>query len=55
MTDRPDEMLKFVNEKLWPKLLSLGADPVAQRFQRIFSTVRTTAGVGPSLPRWWTR
>ena len=40
MTDRPDEMLKFVNEKLWPKLLSLGMDPVAQRFQRIFSTVR---------------
>lgn len=40
LTDRPDEMLKFVNEKLWPKLLSLGTDPVAQRFQRIFSTVR---------------
>lgn len=39
-TDRPDEMLKFVNEKLWPKLLSLGTDPVAQRFQRVFSTVR---------------
>lgn len=40
MTDRPDEMLKFVNEKVWPKLLGMGTDPVAQRFQRIFSTVR---------------
>jgi len=40
LTDRPDEMLKFVNDKVWPKLLSLGTDPVAQRFQRIFSTVR---------------
>lgn len=40
LTDRPDEMLKFVNDKLWPKLLSMGTDPVAQRFQRIFSTVR---------------
>lgn len=40
MTDRPEEMLRFVNEQLWPKLLSLGTDPVAQRFQRIFSTVR---------------
>ena len=40
MTDRPDDMLKLVNDKVWPKLLSLGTDPVAQRFQRIFSTVR---------------
>ncbi len=40
MTDRPDEMLKFVNEVLWPKLLNLGTDPIAQRFNRIFSTVR---------------
>lgn len=40
LTDRPDEMLKFVNDELWPKLLNLGPDPVAQRFQRIFSTVR---------------
>jgi type I restriction enzyme M protein len=40
MTDRPDEMLKFVNDQVWPKLLSLGSDPGAQRFQRIFSSVR---------------
>ena len=40
MTDRADDMLKFVNDKLWPKLLTLGTDPIAQRFQRIFSTVR---------------
>ena len=31
MTDRPEEMLKFVTDKLWPKLLTLGPDPVAQR------------------------
>src|SRR5438105_15963848 len=24
LTDRPDELLKFVNDKLWPKLLTLG-------------------------------
>jgi len=24
-------MLKFVNDKLWPKLLSLGADPIASQ------------------------
>lgn len=45
-TDRPDEMLKFVNEKLWPKLLSLGTDPLAQRFQRIFSSVRNHSRKG---------
>src|SRR5262249_31323799 len=39
LTDKPDELLKFVNEKLWPKLLRLGEDPVAQRFNRIFSSV----------------
>jgi hypothetical protein len=39
-TSKPDAMLAFVNEKLWPKLTNLGASPAAQRFQRIFSTVR---------------
>jgi type I restriction enzyme M protein len=39
-TSKPDAMLTFVNEKLWPKLTHLGDSPAAQRFQRIFSTVR---------------
>ena len=51
LTDRPDEMLRFVNEKLWPKLLSLGTDPVAQRFRRIFSTVRNHCRRGASFAK----
>ncbi|MBI4661632.1 MAG: SAM-dependent DNA methyltransferase [Verrucomicrobia bacterium] len=45
-TDRPDEMLAFVNGPLWAKLTNtdpkkgLGSDALAQRFQRIFQNVR---------------
>lgn len=53
-TDHPDEMLEFVDGKLWIKLTSpdpskgLGNDPLAQRFQRIFDNVRNYSrrGVG---------
>ena len=50
MTDRPDQMLEFVDGKLLPLLREFGEensdtrqfanDPVAERFRRIFSTVR---------------
>ena len=50
MTDRPDQMLEFVDGKLLPYLREFGEensdtrqfanDPVAERFRRIFSTVR---------------
>jgi type I restriction enzyme M protein len=45
-TDHPDEMLEFVDGKLWIKLTSpdpkkgLGDDALAQRFRRIFDNVR---------------
>jgi type I restriction enzyme M protein len=51
MTDRPDEMLDFVNGKLWRKLENLGNDAVAERFRRIFSTVRNHSRRGASFAR----
>jgi len=45
-TDHPDQMLEFVQGKLWTKLTSpdpkkgLGDDLIAQRFRRIFDNVR---------------
>ncbi len=53
-TDHPDEMLEFVDGKLWIKLTSpdpakgLGNDALAQRFRRIFDNVRNYSrrGVG---------
>lgn len=51
LTDKPDEMLKFVNEELWPKLQDLGSDPVGQRFQRIFSSVKNHTRRGTSFAR----
>jgi type I restriction enzyme M protein len=52
--DHPDEMLEFVDGKLWIKLTSpdpakgLGNDSLAQRFRRIFDNVRNYSrrGVG---------
>jgi type I restriction enzyme M protein len=46
LTTDPKEMLTFVNDKLWSKLTSqdpevgLGEDGLAQRFRRIFETVK---------------
>ena len=56
-TDRPDEMLEFVNGKLWTKLTStdpkagLGDDLLAQRFQRIFQNVRNYCRRGVTFAR----
>ena len=60
MTNRPDEMLKFVDEILLPQLRAFGqtedtrqfaSDPVAERFRRIFSTVRNHTRRGASFAR----
>ena len=56
-TDHPDKMLEFVDRKLWVKLTStdpkqgLGDDPLAQRFQRIFTNVRNYCRRGASFAR----
>lgn len=50
-TDRADEMLAFVNGKLWPHLQQLGSDPMAERFRRIFSTIKNHQSRGPSFAR----
>jgi type I restriction enzyme M protein len=58
--DRPDEMLAFVDGKLWHHLQNFGltkhtrrfaADPVAERFRRIFSSVRNHSRKGVSFAR----
>jgi len=50
-TDHADEMLEFVNGKLWKKLLNLGEDAVAERFRRIFSSVHNHSRRGASFAR----
>jgi type I restriction enzyme M protein len=53
-TDHPDQMLEFVDGKLWIKLTSpepgkgMGDDALAQRFRRVFDNVRNYSrrGVG---------
>lgn len=56
-TDHPDDMLRFVETQLWPKLTSndskvgLGDDPLAQRFRRIFENVRNYCRRGSSFAR----
>jgi type I restriction enzyme M protein len=56
-TDHPDEMLEFVDGKLWIKLTSpepkkgLGSDALAQRFRRIFDNVRNYCRRGVSFAR----
>ena len=60
MTNRPDQMLEFVDGKLWPHLKAFGEtadteqfanDPVSERFRRIFSTVRNHSRRGASFAR----
>ena len=60
MTNRPDEMLEFVDGKLWPHLKAFGEtdataqfsnDPISERFRRIFSTVRNHSRRGASFAR----
>ena len=62
-TDRPDEMLRFVNGELWPHLCNFGiaegtegtveldADSVGEQFRRIFSSVRNHSRRGVSFAR----
>jgi type I restriction enzyme M protein len=56
-TDHPDQMLEFVNTKLWIKLTSIdpkkgmGNDLLAQRFRRIFENVRNYCRRGVSFAR----
>ncbi|MBU5637503.1 type I restriction-modification system subunit M [Geomonas sp. Red69] len=56
-TDHPDEMLEFVDGKLWIKLTSpdpekgLGNDALGQRFRRIFDNVRNYSRRGVSFAR----
>lgn len=55
--DHPDQMLEFVNGKLWTKLTSpdpkkgLGDDLIAQHFRRIFENVRNYCRRGASFAR----
>ena len=60
MSDRPDQMLEFVDGKLLPYLKRFGDneetqqfanDPVAERFRRIFSTVRNHSRRGARFAR----
>ena len=59
-TDRPDEMLRFVDGELWPHLCNFGsrdgtgefdADPMGEQFRRIFSSVRNHSRRGASFAR----
>lgn len=56
-TDHPDEMLEFVNGRLWTKLTSpdpkkgMGDDLLGQRFRRIFENVRNYCRRGVSFAR----
>jgi len=58
--ERPDDMLEFVDGKLWRHLQTFGVnkgskefsgDPVAERFRRIFSSVRNHSRRGASFAR----
>jgi len=56
-TDHPDEMLEFIDGKLWIKLTSpdpkkgMGEDALAQRFRRIFDNVRNYCRRGVSFAK----
>ncbi|KJR98712.1 MAG: hypothetical protein VR65_19550 [Desulfobulbaceae bacterium BRH_c16a] len=56
-TDHADQMLEFVDGKLWIKLTSpdpkkgMGGDPLAQRFRRIFDNVRNYCRRGTTFAR----
>ncbi|MDP2316691.1 MAG: class I SAM-dependent DNA methyltransferase [Pseudomonadota bacterium] len=50
-TNKPDDLLPFVDGKLWPALRQLGTDSVGQQFNRIFATVRNHCRTGTSLAK----
>ncbi|MBX3360401.1 MAG: N-6 DNA methylase [Phycisphaeraceae bacterium] len=56
LTDKPDDMLKFVNGPLWDKLTGtgkdgVGDDAVGDRFRRIFTSVRNHSRRGAAFAR----
>jgi type I restriction enzyme M protein len=51
MTNKPDDLLPFVDGRLWPALRQLGVDPLGQQFNRIFATVRNHCRTGTSLAK----
>lgn len=51
LTNKPDELLSFVDGKLWPALRLLGSDSVGQQLNRIFGTVRNHCRTGTSLAK----
>jgi type I restriction enzyme M protein len=50
-TNRPDEMVSFVDKELWPHLRGLHDGPVAERISRIFSTIKNHQTRGASFAR----
>lgn len=50
-TNQPDELLAFVDGRLWPALRTLGGDAVGQQFNRIFSTVKNHCRTGSALAK----
>ena len=50
-TNRPDEMIGFVDKELWPHLRGLHDGPIAERLSRIFSTIKNHQTRGASFAR----
>lgn len=50
-TDRPDEMLEFVNGRLWSHLQNLEGEGAAERIKRIFSSVKNHSRRGATFAR----
>jgi type I restriction enzyme M protein len=50
-TNRPDEMLGFVDKELWLHLRGLHDGPIAERISRIFSTIKNHQTRGASFAR----
>jgi type I restriction enzyme M protein len=51
LINRPDDMLEFVNGKLWPHLCTISDGPVASRINRIFKTIKNHQSRGASFGR----
>jgi len=51
LMNRPDDMLEFVNGKLWPHLCTISDGPVATRINRIFKAIKNHQSRGASFAR----
>jgi type I restriction enzyme M protein len=51
LINRPDDMLTFVDGKLWPHLCTISDGPVAARINRIFKTIKNHQSRGASFAR----